>query len=129
VGRWSANLLKSQPLPLNPFRIASLQISIAGNRAIFAFVSVDPRGETRRGEPAIIIDGRHHATNHGVGYVAKWLRPLVLEITATKDRAATGCGLYEVSPNGKSLTVSYRMSSPKGSRHTEHRLVFDRMPR
>jgi hypothetical protein len=109
--------------------LASLQISIAGECATFAFVSVDPRGETRRGEPTIIIDGRHHGTNHGLGYVAKWLGPRVLEITATRDQTATGRGLYEVSPNGERLAVSYQRSSPNGLEHPEHRLVFDRMLR
>ena len=126
AGRWRANLSKSRQHPLNPFRMASLDISIAGDRATFAFVSVDPRGEEQRGEPAVIIDGHHHATDHGIGYVAKWLGPRVLEVTATKDGRATGRGVYEVSPNAQTLTVSYAMSSPSGLPRTEHRLVFER---
>jgi hypothetical protein len=109
--------------------MASLNISIAGEHATFAFVSVDPRGEERRGEPSIIIDGHHHATDYGVGYVAKWLGSRVLEVTATKEGRATGRGRYEVSPNGRTLTVSYQISSPTGLPQTEHRLVFDRILR
>jgi hypothetical protein len=127
AGCWAANLRKSTFHPLNPFRMASLNISIAGEQATFAFVSVDPRGEEQRGEPAIIIDGHHHATEHGIGYMATWLGSRVLEVTATKDGHATGRGRYEVSPNRQTLTVSYRLSSPHGSSQTEHRLVFDRM--
>jgi hypothetical protein len=127
AGRWGANLRKSEQHPLNPFRMASLNISIAGEHATFAFVSVDPRGEEQRGEPAIIIDGHHHATDHGVFYMAKWLGSRVLEVTAMKDGRATGRGRYEVSPNGQTLTVSYQMSSRNGLPQTEHRLVFDRI--
>ena len=90
-------------------------------------MSVDPRGEEQRGDPAIIIDGHHHATDHGVGYMAKWLGSRVLEVTATKDGRATGRGRYEVSPNGQTLTVAYQMSSPNGLPQTEHCLVFDRI--
>jgi hypothetical protein len=129
AGRWGPNLTKSTQHPLNPFRMASLNISITGKRAIFAFVSVDPRGEHHRGEPAIIIDGHHHATDRGVGYVANWVGPRVLEVTATKDGRTTGRGLYEVSPSGQTLTVSYQMSSPTGLPQVEHRLVFDRIRR
>jgi hypothetical protein len=127
AGRWSANLQKSRPHPLNPFRMATLEISLAGNRATFAFASVDPRGEEQRGEPTIVIDGHHHAMDHGIGYVAKWLGPRVLEVTATKDGHPTGRGLYEVSANGRALTVSYSRSSPNGLSEAEHWLVFDRM--
>ena len=49
----------------------------------------------------------------------------VLEVTATKDGRPTGRGLYEVSPNGQALTVSF--SPSLGSLGGEHRLVFDRM--
>jgi hypothetical protein len=127
AGRWSANLHKSRPHALNPFRMASLEISVEGDRATFAFVSVDPRGNEHRGQPTVVIDGHHHAMEHGVGYVAKWLGPGVLEVIATKDGRPTGHGLYEVSPNGQALTVSYFSSSPHGSPESEHRLVFDRM--
>jgi len=127
AGRWGANLSKSRPHPLNPFQVASLNISIAGEHATFAFVSVDPRGEEQRGEPAIIIDGHRHETDHGVGYVAKWLKPRVLEVTATKDGRASGRGLYEVSSNGQTLTILYQRSSPNELAQTEHRLVFDRI--
>ena len=127
AGRWSANLQRSRPHDLNPFRMASLEISVEGQRATFAFVSVDPRGEEHRGDPTVVVDGHHHAMEHGVGYVAKWLRPGALEVTATKDGRPTGHGLYEVSPNGQELTVSYFRSSSDGAPEAEHRLVFDRM--
>jgi len=127
VGRWGANLRKSKQHPMNPFRMASLNISIAGEQATFAFVSVDPRGEEQGGETAIIIDGHHHATDLGVGYVAKWLECRVLEVTAMKEGRATGRGWYEVSPDGQTMTVSYQMSSPSGVPQTVHRLVFDRI--
>ena len=78
---------------------------------------------------AIVIDGHHHAMDHGVGYVANWVGPRVLEVTATKDGRATGRGLYEVSPSGQTLTVSYQMSLPTGLPQVKHRLVFDRIRR
>lgn len=59
--------------------------------------------------------------------MAKWLGPRVLEVTATKNGRATGRGLYEVSPNGQTLTVLYQVSSPNGLPQMEHRLVFDRI--
>jgi hypothetical protein len=127
AGRWNANLHKSKSHPLNPFRMASLEIRVEGDRATFAFVSVDPRGEEHRGEPIVVIDGHHHAMEHGVGYVAKWLTPGALEVTATKDGRPTGHGLYEVSPNGQALTVSYFSGSFPGSLGAEHRIVFDRI--
>jgi hypothetical protein len=136
AGRWSASLEKSRPHPLNPFRMASLEIRLEDDHATFAFVSLDPRGAEHRGEPTVVIDGEHHVMEHGVGYVAKWLGPGALEVTATKNGQPTGRGLYEVSPNGQALTVSYAPSpanrSPAPSRanrspEAEHRLVFDRM--
>jgi len=127
AGRWRASLQKSRPHALNPFRMASLEISVEGDRATLVFVSVDPRGEEHRGQPTVVIDGHHHAIEHRVGYIAKWLGPGVLEVTATKDSHRTGRGLYEVSPNGQALTVSYVRSSPDGLSEAEHCLVFDRM--
>ena len=124
--RWRANVPRSTAHPLNPFRMAVLDVAIAGERAVFAYVSIDPRGQEQRGDPSVTIDGEHHLMEHGVGYVAKWVAPRVLEVTATKDGRPTGCGRYEVSPDGQTLTISYA-TARMGTATIEHRLVFDRV--
>jgi len=108
VGTWTANLSKSQRHPLNQFQSATLQFEVVGDTVTITHVGVDASGNEEHGKNTIQADGREHVSKNGHGYVftARWLGTHVLETVATKDGQVVGRGMYEVSADGKTLTIS-----------------------
>ena len=108
VGKWTANLSKSRRHPGNQFQSATLQFEVVGDTVTIIDVVVDASGREERGKNTILVDGNEHASEERNGYVlmAKWRGPHVLETVATKDGQVVGWGKYEVSDDGKLLTIS-----------------------
>jgi hypothetical protein len=108
VGTWTANLAQSRRHPANPFRSATLQIQVAGDTVTITDVVVKDSGQEEHGENTIRADGNEHPSEHGNGYAltARWRGSHVLETVATKDGQVAGWGTYEVSADGKTLTIS-----------------------
>jgi hypothetical protein len=108
VGKWTANLAKSRRHPGNQFQSATLQFSIVGDTVTIIDVVIDDTGREIHGENTILVDGNEHASEERNGYVlmASWHGSHVLETVAKKDGQVVGWGKYEVSDDGKTLTIS-----------------------
>jgi hypothetical protein len=108
VGTWTANLSKSRRHPGNQFQSATLQFSVTGNTVTISDIVVDASGREEHGENTILADGKEHASEERNGYVlmASWRGSHVLETVAQKDGQVVGWGKYEVSDDGKTLTIS-----------------------
>ena len=118
AGTWTANLAKSEQHPANPFQSATLEFTIVGDTVTIAQVFVDPSGHEVGGRMTIQADGREHPSEFGNGHalVARWIGSHILEAVDVKDGQILGRGTYEVSGDGKTLTVST----------DEQRIVLDR---
>ena len=108
VGKWIANLSKSRRHPGNQFQSATLEFVVAGDIVTITDVVVDAEGREEHGKNTILADGNEHASEERNGYVlmARWRGLYVLETEAKKDGQKVGWGKYEVSDDGKKLTIS-----------------------
>jgi len=108
VGKWTANLSKSRRHPGNQFRNAMLEFAVAGNIVTISDVVVDAEGREEPSKNTILADGNEHTSEERNGYVlmARWRGSHVLETEAKKDGQKIGWGRYEVSDDGKTLTIS-----------------------
>jgi hypothetical protein len=71
----------------------------------FADVVVDEHGRAERSTYTVRAHGSERDTGNGYVLVARWIGSRVLETIAKKDGAVVARGRYEVSPDGKTLTV------------------------
>ena len=108
VGKWTANLSSSKRHPSNQFQSATLQFTVDGDSVTVTDVVVDDSGREEHGKNTILVDGNEHPSENGNGYalVARWRGSRVLETTAKKNGQVVGWGTYEVSDDGKILTIS-----------------------
>jgi len=108
VGKWTANLSKSRRHPGNQFQGATIQFEVAGDTVTIIDDVIDASGGKQHGENTILVDGNEHASAERNGYVlmATWRGSHVLETVAKKDGQVAGWGKYEVSNDGKTLTIS-----------------------
>jgi hypothetical protein len=108
VGKWTANLSKSQRHPSNPFQNATLEFTVAGDTVSIVDVVIDDTGRENHGKNTILVDGNEHVSELGNGYalIASWRGANMFETIAKKDGQVVGWGKYEVSDDGKTLTIS-----------------------
>ena len=106
VGKWTANLSKSKRHPGNPFQSATLQFTVVGDTVTIIDVVVDEAGREIQSKNTILVDGQEHTTEHGYVFMARWRGSNVLETEAKKDGVPAGWGRYEISEDGKTLTIS-----------------------
>jgi hypothetical protein len=117
AGAWVADVERSSRHPAFQFRSASLDIRISGARITMTQVVIDADGDTSGSTMTIAADGQLHpvpGASHGL--VAQWIDERTLEAIDMKDNHEMARGRYEVSPDGRELTVTT----------AEQRLVFDR---
>jgi hypothetical protein len=108
VGKWTANLSKSKRHPGNQFQSAMLEFVVAGDKVTIIDTVVDASGREEHGKNTILADGNEHTSEERNGYVlmARWHGPRIIETVAKKDGQVVGWGRYEVSDDGKTLTIS-----------------------
>ena len=108
VGRWTANPGRSTPHPANPWRTATIVFEVHGDNVKITDVVVDASGREERHVNAIQADGIEHASGSGDGYslLSRWRDPHTLEAIGKKDGHAVGAALYQVSVDGRTLTIS-----------------------
>jgi len=106
-GTWSANLARSTRHPAQRFRSATLTIHVNGDRLTFTQYFVDDTGQEVGGTMTITANGQPQPFESGAGHalVARWLTPRTLEALDTRAGEVVGRGTYEVSEDGRSLTV------------------------
>lgn len=108
LGKWQANLSKSRRHPANQFQSATIEFAVASDAVTITDVVVDESGHEITVKNMILVDGTEHASENSNGYVlvAKWNGPRVIETVAKKDGQVAGWGKYEVSEDGKTLTIT-----------------------
>jgi hypothetical protein len=108
VGRWTANLSKSRRSPSNLFQRATLQFELAGDLLTITSWVVEESGREQHGTNTVQADGNAHPSAHEGRYrlTARWRGSHTLETVATRDGQAAGWGLYQVSADGQTLTIS-----------------------
>ena len=108
IGTWTANLAKSTRHPANQFKRATLQFEVAGDTVTINDLVIDDSGRENQGRNTVHADGIERPSEHGNGYVlmVRWRGSHVLETVTWKDGQVAGRGAYEVSADGKTLTVS-----------------------
>src|SRR5262245_20987762 len=115
-GTWIANRSKSTPHPDNPYLGATLRFEVSGDIVTIADVVVDAAGRETRGLNRLDADGTEHPSEYGYVVTAKWLSSRVLDAVVTRDGRVEGRVTYQVSPDGRTLTLSTG----------EHTSVFER---
>ena len=73
---------------------------------LFTDIVTDESGQELRGTNEVHADGVERGTANGYAVTARWRSERVLETIARKDGTVVGHGLYEVSPDGTTLTVT-----------------------
>jgi len=119
AGRWRANLAASQQHPDNPVQSAVIEIAIEGNAVTVRDHVVDAAGREERRVNTMQADGEEHQHPNvpGMAMVHAWEGDRVLIASVTRDGTLAGWGRYELSDDGRQLTVvADRM-----------RIVFDRI--
>lgn len=119
AGSWRVNLEASRQHAAFPFQSASLEVRVAGPRVTMAQVVVDAEGKPSGGTITIDVDGQPRTLAEGGGkhqLVAHWNDARTLEVIDLLHGQEAGRGLYQVSPTGRTLTVTT----------AAQQLVFDR---
>jgi hypothetical protein len=105
AGVWKANVAESTPHPDNPFRSATLEFAVEGDLVTITDVVVDASGREERGRNMLHADGIERGYEHGYVVAATWLSGRALEATVTRHGTLEGRVTYEVSADGKTLTL------------------------
>ncbi len=106
IGTWIASISKSKRHPVNPFQSATIQFAIDGDSVIITDTVLDESGQVQTTRNTILADGIENVSENGYALVAKWDGSRVLKTEAKKDGQIVGWGKYEVSDDGKTLTIS-----------------------
>src|SRR5262249_51893061 len=120
-GIWVLNPAKSKLPPNYPYRSMTLQVAVVFDTVTIGGSFVTTAGQTQLATELFHVDGKEHpgTLNPGVVLTARWIDARTLETGGKKDGKDVGMVMYQVSPDGRSLTQKYS-GSP------EQELVFDR---
>jgi hypothetical protein len=116
TGTWNADVASSMRHPANLFERATLHFQVEGNTITITHDGVGESGRAEHGTHTVQADGIERTFDHGYALRAQWLGPRVFQVVATQHGRAAGGGTYEVSPDGRTMTVSTE----------EQRIVFVR---
>ena len=107
VGGWVASIERSKRHPANAFHSASLSIEATGDTLAIVDRLVLESGDTHQGKNVMSVDGLEHPTD-GLGnrVAATQLGPRVIEAVGLHVAGDGGRLRYEVSEDGRTLTVS-----------------------
>jgi Glyoxalase superfamily protein len=122
AGRWVTDLSRSTRHPLQEFEVAHLDIQIAGEIVTLTDVIVDPSGRKEQHVNTLEVTGEEHPLKYaGYAVTARWCGSHVLQAVVKKDGRLEGRSTYEVSSDGRTLTL--RGETETGS----HVIVFNRV--
>src|SRR5262245_2207038 len=105
-GEWIASVEKSRRHPSNPFQAARISIAVDGDMLAVTHSFVDQNGLEHSDEQIVHADGISHELNNGYAMTATWRGSHILETVATRHGVEVGRGTYEVSSDGRTLTIS-----------------------
>jgi hypothetical protein len=122
AGRWVTDLSRSTRHPLQDFEVAHLDIQIAGDIVTLTDVVCDPSGKKEQHVNTLEATGEEHPLKYaGYAVTARWCGSHVLQAVVKKDGRVEGRSIYEVSSDGRTLTISGETET--GS----HVIVFNRV--
>jgi hypothetical protein len=104
-GRWIADVARSQRHPANLFQRATIQFAVDHDTVNVEQEFVDEAGQVVRNSMTIVADGTPQAMANGYVLTARWRGAHALDTVATRNGDMVGAGRYEVSPDGRRLTV------------------------
>lgn len=105
-GRWVATVSKSGRHPAHPFQCAVVEFDVAGDMVTIADRTTDAAGHGEHRSNHVTADGREHPAGSGYTMVCTWRHPLALEAIARSRGQVVGRVVYEVSADGRTLTIS-----------------------
>ena len=108
VGTWVANVSKSKRHPLNQFQAATMRFDVVGDAVTITHTGVTEAGQEESDTHTIQADGRERPRGQNSRYtaLARWLGPRALEAVEMKDGEVLAAGRYEVSADGRTMTIS-----------------------
>lgn len=106
AGRWRWTALPSTPDSSEPYRSVTLQFEVDHDAVTICDVTVDTQGQEHRNENTVLADGSEYAQPHGYSITTRWDGARALEAVGKKDGRVEGRVRYEVSADGRTLTLS-----------------------
>lgn len=107
-GSWNVDLERSSRHPHNAVQSATLRFTVNGDTVELGHDGVDPSGRQERSHNTLRVDGVEREAAPGLMMTTRWLGPRAFETIAKREGRVIGHGTYEVSSDGKTLTVSSR---------------------
>jgi hypothetical protein len=108
AGMWEADVARSTRHPANPFQRATIIVEVRGDEVRLTDIVVDASGRRERNVNTIRVDGRKHQSPDGHGYslLVRWRDSHALEAVAWQNGQRLGSTAYEVSADGRTLTIT-----------------------
>jgi hypothetical protein len=106
TGRWIADVTRSTRHPANQFRRATIVFAVRGNSVEVSNEVLDESGKVVRGRHTFQADGVEYPFTNGHALTATWRGSRLLETVATQHGKIVGRGLYAVSDDGRTLTIT-----------------------
>ena len=129
AGMWHVDPSRSSRQFDTPFQRATLEFAVVDDVVTITDTVVDGSGHEERGTNTIRADGRAHASEHGYVLTASWRGPYVLETVVTKDGGEVSRLTYDVSRDGRTLTVSGTATAHNGYPAVQRVTIFTRVLR
>ena len=112
---WAALKAHVEAAPArNPFEgawkveAAAIRFAVNGNTVQSAHAGLAPSGRPERSHNTLQVDGVEREAAPGLFIVARWLSPRAFETIARRESGIIGQGTYEVSADGRTLTIATR---------------------
>jgi hypothetical protein len=127
AGTWVANVAKSKRPPNHQFQSPTLKFAVVGNTVTITHYGVNPGGQKESSTVVLEADGQEHPVSEqpGIMVVTSWSGPRLLHAVAKEVGAEVGESEYEVSTDGKTLTVTVSGTDLSGSPFYQV-IVYDR---
>ncbi|HET7218776.1 MAG TPA: hypothetical protein VFJ02_12050 [Vicinamibacterales bacterium] len=127
-GTWVANLDKSRRHANHQFHSATLQFDVSGPQISLTQSGINMSGKSESSTIMLHADGQERPVSPqapGVVVVARWIGTHVLETIGKRSDEIIGRGVYEVSPDGRTLTATVAGVDAQGAPFDQV-IVFDR---
>jgi hypothetical protein len=105
-GSWTVDVVESRRHPLNLFRGATVRIEVSGDIVTIEHSVIDDAGREERATSVLQVDGKEHGAGESAHLgIATWVDKRRLEVVDKFRGEVVGRGVYEISPDGETLTI------------------------
>jgi hypothetical protein len=128
AGTWCLDVHRSRLNAHDDVRDATIEIAITGAAIEMTHRQRDSAGRSDEATSIFVADDQPHPAGDGYLLRARWRDGRALETVAIHDGAIVGQGVYEVSHDGRTLTISSTdaHANSRGWQMADHVLVLDR---